>query len=100
MSDGGPAFPTLEPIFSGDDASRPPVGHMLSGGMSLRQWYAGLAMQAMLANPDLMEAATSRGYVFEEIPDRVVRHAALYAERMIETLSAESAVPTNEGEQK
>ncbi len=39
--DGGPAFPIPETFGE----SKP--------GMSLRQWYAGLAMQAMLANPNL-----------------------------------------------
>lgn len=54
MKDGGPAFPTLTRLLAGE-------GHIggsndfdaeVSGGMTLRQWYAGMALQGMMSNPD------------------------------------------------
>ena len=41
--DGGPAFPFEYNIRNEDDR----IAHT---GMSLRQWYAGMAMQGLLAN--------------------------------------------------
>ena len=44
--DGGPAFP-----FTRTDFVDGKLGHdVLSQGMTLRQWYAGMALQGMLAN--------------------------------------------------
>lgn len=41
IEDGGPAFP-----FEYDGA----LGHCAEPGMSLRDWFAGMAMQGMYAN--------------------------------------------------
>lgn len=41
MSDGGSAFPSLE------------IGQ---AGMSLRDWFAGKAMQALLSDPKYLQA--------------------------------------------
>ena len=41
MNDGGPAFPKVV------EGVRGPVS---TGGMSLRDWFAGMAMQALLAS--------------------------------------------------
>jgi len=41
MKDGGPAFPTMLYELGGE-----------SDGMTLRDWYAGMAMQGMLAGLD------------------------------------------------
>lgn len=63
-NDGGPAFPcfeqkegwtTLQPI----------------GGMSLRDWYAGMALQGLLARPDhyeweLIDVAASDSYRYAD----------------------------------
>ena len=45
MDDGGPAFPQT---FRGDEA-RAAVDYGL-GGMTLRDWFAGQALNGMLAN--------------------------------------------------
>jgi hypothetical protein len=47
IDDGGTAFPTADTIY--------PNGQMQFGsnGMSLRDWFAGMAMQGMLSNPEL-----------------------------------------------
>ena len=44
INDGGPAFPT-------------PPGTQYNDGMSLRDWFAGKAMQTLLADPECKEAA-------------------------------------------
>lgn len=54
--DGGGAFP-----FSN--------GMSIEIGMTLRQWYAGIAMQGMLANGELGTKADCKiisGYAFEQ----------------------------------
>lgn len=43
--DGGPAFP--RPISS-DGVNQPDYGHP---GMTLRDWFAGMAMQGLLGGP-------------------------------------------------
>lgn len=43
--DGGPAFPVQESVMSGGS----PVP--ACSGMSLRDWFAGVAMQGIIANP-------------------------------------------------
>ena len=40
MKDGGPAFPNITPDMPVDGGP----------GMSLRDWFAGMAMQGMLSN--------------------------------------------------
>jgi len=56
-NDGGPAFPT--PSYVEESANFIPgtgyrgFGIFSTPGMTLRQWYAGMAMQGMLANPTL-----------------------------------------------
>lgn len=41
VNNGGPAFPSVHPHFPGA------IGITRDSGMTLRQWYAGLAMQGM-----------------------------------------------------
>lgn len=52
--DGGPAFPVPQMHLA-------PDGHIervaVSHGMSLRDWFAGMAAQGMLANPDFNGAS-------------------------------------------
>lgn len=45
INTGGPAFPA-------------PAGvqHITEQGMTLRDWFAGMAMQGMLANPELKDS--------------------------------------------
>lgn len=42
LANGGPAFPTTKPRDGWGDPN---------GGMSLRDWFAGQALQAILHNP-------------------------------------------------
>ena len=61
MKDGGPAFPES---YKGNDAPHEGVG----GGMSLLDWYAGMAMAAILgewadAEPDV---CAGRAYFYAE----------------------------------
>jgi hypothetical protein len=51
---GGPAFPTK------NYAAIQPLAEGYSEGMSLRDWFAGLAMQAYLTAPDT-------GWKFDEV---------------------------------
>ncbi len=53
INDGGPAFPVVQECYGcegrGSDRSGmcekcDGVGHLVTGGMSLRDWFAGLAM--------------------------------------------------------
>lgn len=48
-SDGGPAFPGG---YTVDVKDRGPVA-IFSGGMTLRDWFAGQALAGMLADPDV-----------------------------------------------
>jgi len=44
INDGGPAFPVpTDPLNPG------------TNGMSLRDWFAGMAMQGMLSNDEMQE---------------------------------------------
>jgi hypothetical protein len=52
INDGGPAFPMVT-RFDHSNAGNPHYYASQSAeGMSLRQYYAGLAMQGILSNPD------------------------------------------------
>ena len=45
IPDGGPAFPSLQYVYDGG----PHVKAVMVGGMTLRDWFAGMAMQAILS---------------------------------------------------
>ena len=50
---GGPVFPGLPPLMSvGPDGTIA----VLPEGMTLRQWYAGMALQGLLGDADHMRA--------------------------------------------
>jgi hypothetical protein len=49
---GGPAFPVRLPIIGAIHACDEPVPSEIHGGMSLRDYFASKAMQAILSNPD------------------------------------------------
>ncbi len=68
-NDGGPVFPCGWTDYDSDDNA---VDEGESTGMSLRDWFAGQAMQGMLANPYL--AGTK---------DDVARHSYGFADAMI-----------------
>ncbi len=60
-NDGGPAFPHVNPNYDGNWDMNPQ-----RGGMSLRDWFAGQAMQGMLAGgvkPDSPEDLAMGAYM-------------------------------------
>ena len=50
MTDGGPAFP--RPYSKRKSALYKPENYTSQAGMTLRQWYAGMALQGMLAKEE------------------------------------------------
>jgi len=58
---GGPAFPVRLPIVGAIHACDEPVPIEIHAGMSLRDYFAGKAMQGMLANPKLQEQILKAG---------------------------------------
>ena len=45
-NDGGPAFPKFGDEILDAGSTQPSIRHF--GGMSLRQWYAGMALQGLI----------------------------------------------------
>lgn len=56
-NDGGPAFPVV---------SSNGLGHV-SDGISIRDWFAGMALQGMNANTGLIKVSTSLEICFENM---------------------------------
>ena len=54
QNDGGPAFPVQEGLISGSTKEVPP-----SSGLSRLDWFAGMAMQGLLACGERHDASTS-----------------------------------------
>lgn len=77
MNDGGPAFPTGLALTQQGN----PVGG--DEGMSLLDWYAGMALQGMCANPDITAAMSDQGMKPYEIRDSFASSAWAQAEEMI-----------------
>lgn len=72
--DGGPAFPS-----PGYDGPTPTGGHLTQypqPGMTLRQWYAGLAMQGLLA------CSTTE----EDTPGEAAKYAVKFTDALIAEL--------------
>ena len=63
INDGGPAFPMSRSHFNQD--GRLTTMDMVTG-MSIRQWYAGEAMAALMANPtySTLGAVETANYAF------------------------------------
>jgi hypothetical protein len=57
ISDGGPAFP-----HSGMQNGPGMFKHITSGGMTLRDWFAGQALAGMMAHPVAPTTAVWRDY--------------------------------------
>ena len=69
ITDGGPAFPTMEKFSKwNEDQAQYVDSFMPCGGMTLHQWYAGLAMQSLLADYDEIN-------VYEEIAEKAHKQA-------------------------
>ena len=66
--DGGRAFPGIVIASPGDFAHAP-------GGMSLRDWFAGMAMQGYCSNPDWQSS-------YEGIADSAVKQADALIEEL------------------
>lgn len=49
---GGPAFPQPFAGHCGNEDHSNPCGCYLDTGMTLRDWFAGMALQGLLANPE------------------------------------------------
>ena len=63
IDDGGPAYPVQNwlPTLGADEATRP------HWGMSLRDWFAGQAMAALIPNSKANESAIAGAKKFEMI---------------------------------
>ncbi len=72
-NDGGPAFP---------------IPNMALFGLSIRDHFAGLALQGMVASPELMQFVTSRAEGGEGVPfERLARQAYRQADAMLKERS-------------
>jgi hypothetical protein len=47
--DGGSAFPTMKPAYQ------------LQSGMTLRDWFAGMALQGVCGSPEMLASYSERG---------------------------------------
>lgn len=82
-TDGGPAFPSGE--YEEHDGG---VVFQLTGGMTLRDWFAGMAMQAAIANPNIHVVDAS------DIPEPQVAEIAYeMADAMLRHRSGEDQKP-------
>ena len=78
MSDkdtGGPAFP-CEVVPTG-------YGTMIHEGMTLRDYFAAKAMQAMLASPELMVVVTADQVLGENAKQRISNLSYQYADALL-----------------
>lgn len=86
IDDGGPAFPvppgiwTQLPGDSGSEWSAP------ERGMSLREWYAGLALQGIIACPGTSIGADGKPMSASVFREAASRAARLYADALIAEL--------------
>lgn len=72
--DGGPAFPTQDNASDCPEAS----GYFFESGMSLRQYFAGRAMQGLLSNSSIDQLT----------PAEIASDATLFADALIAELEA------------
>jgi len=79
MNDGGPAFPYIKIEQRGDSAYNAPT-RVHGPGMSLRDWLAGQALTALLANPNYVKSDECD---FECPPKCAVHDAYVYADAML-----------------
>lgn len=77
-NDGGPAFPQTETLMN---SGFPDIKvREVTGGMTLRDWFAGMALQGALASP--LDVA---GDHYQEKRDEVCRVSYDYADAMLTT---------------
>lgn len=56
--DGGPAFPNVEQVMAKMNDGTLITKPITSGGMSLRDWFAGMALQGYNANGEICSRMT------------------------------------------
>lgn len=72
-NDGGPAYPVS--VGTG-----PLSANFSSPGMSLRDWYVGLAMQGLLSNPNIIRP---KDHTDKQGHARMAKACFVYADSMI-----------------
>ena len=93
--DGGPAFPcsTEIPIAMPAGAVRNGFRIRDCGGLSVRQWYKGMAVQGLLANPSNGVPQYDAGWKAGEIADAMLAEDAQHAASERNTMTTETAEP-------
>lgn len=91
--DGGPAFPCgdadvfinrkLEEEYGPSIFGFVRVTRREATGMTLRQWYAGMAMQGMLANARILETLMEEKLAPSVMIDRTTKTSYLFADAML-----------------
>jgi hypothetical protein len=83
-SDGGPAFPnskgTRQIIASSHESDR--ALEIVATGLSIRDWFAGYALQGMLASDELCEILDGE-QDYDARPIAAARRAYQYADAML-----------------
>lgn len=74
VNDGGPAFPTTKPLDGWGDPNK---------GMTLRDWFAGLVLEGMNANPELMQVVTAAYVKDASALDKVAAKSYEVADAML-----------------
>ena len=74
--DDQPAFPFVQPATTYKTA-------VVSHGMTLRDYFAAKAMQAMLSSPELLVVVTADQLVGENAKERVSNVSFAYADAML-----------------
>ena len=90
MNDGGPAFPGAEHNMNREDA---PVDQW--EGMSLRDWFAGMAMQAWLTNNQAVEVL--RDKYGDQLPQAVAVVAYEQADALL-TIKEQETEDADQGD--
>lgn len=72
INDGGPVFP------SGDFQNMEPLN-----GLTKREWFAGMALQGMLADSNDVPKSELKKHGVEEVHDYIAQAAFEYADAMI-----------------
>lgn len=84
QKDGGPAFPGFEHYVAMREDSKGPVQVVTGqphGGISVRDYFAGQALQGIMANPEPIGGQTN--YTVGEVPAAIARAAYQQADAML-----------------
>ncbi len=66
-------------------------------GMTLRDWFAGLALQGMMASPELLQVVSSKEFGGDgSAPARCARSAYRFADAMLEERIVPDEGPNHE----